>query len=96
MKKNMREIRLGAAVMAAALVMAPVQPAFAAEAAEAAKAAEGGRALQINEINSSPDDWVECINTGTETLDISDMRSGTIPMTTDGDSRRELSWRQEN
>ena len=28
-------------------------------------------ALALNEINSSPDDWVELMNTGTETLDIS-------------------------
>lgn len=28
-------------------------------------------ALVLNEINSSPDDWVELMNTGTETLDIS-------------------------
>ena len=32
---------------------------------------EPGSGLVINEINSSPDDWVEIMNTGTEALDIS-------------------------
>lgn len=65
MRKNTRRVQVSAALMASMLAVTPVQTAFAAESVDA------GQSLQINEINSAPDDWVEVINTGDTDLDIS-------------------------
>ena len=60
MKKKILHSVLGVAV-ASAMVMPAVS---ALNACASTK-------LLINEVNSSPDDWVELINTGTDELDIS-------------------------
>lgn len=65
-KKNMRFL---AGILSVIMALTPLQSVKALETDSDGNTVQ--QSLKLNEVNSSPDDWVEIINTGTEELDIS-------------------------
>ena len=65
-KKNMRFL---AGILSVIMALTPLQGVKASETDSDGNTVQ--QSLKLNEVNSSPDDWVEIINTGAEELDIS-------------------------
>lgn len=62
-------MRFLAGILSVIMALTPLQGVKASETDSDGNTVQ--QSLKLNEVNSSPDDWVEIINTGAEELDIS-------------------------